>query len=99
MPTVIQYTKKALKEKDALPETERAILDALEQDLRDTAGKPLGRGWKNLGPIRQYADNAWHCHFTQRKVAIWLIENEGKGKARIVLCRFEYVGARGRAPY
>ena len=53
MPTEIQYTKKALKGRDALNSNERAIIEALEQDLRETAGKPLGRGWHNLGPVRQ----------------------------------------------
>ena len=46
MPTEIQYTKKALKGRDTLTANERAILDALEQDLRETPGKPLGgKAW------------------------------------------------------
>jgi len=99
MPILIQYTKKALKGRNSLSSKEKAILEVLEQDLRETAGKPLGRGWQNLGPVRQYAANAWHCHFTRNKVAIWLIETDGNGQARVVLCRFEYVGTRGQAPY
>jgi len=95
----IQYTKKALKGRNSLSGNEKAILEALEQDLRETAGKPLGRGWQSLGPVKQYAANAWHCHFTRNKVAVWLIETDGKGQARVVLCRFEYVGTRGKAPY
>jgi len=61
MSTIIQYTKKAFKGKEELSQDERDILEALEQDLRDTAGKPLGRGWRGLGPVRQYAPNAYHC--------------------------------------
>ena len=99
MPIIIQYTKKALKGKNSLSANEKAILEALEQDLRETAGKPLGRGWQNLGPVRQYAANAWHCHFTRKQVAVWLIETDEKGQVRVVLCRFEYVGTREKAPY
>ena len=99
MSVLIRYTKNALKGRNSLSGNEKAILDALEQDLRETAGKPLGRGWQNLGPVRQYAANAWHCHFTRNKVAVWLIETSAKGQTRVVLCRFEYVGTRGKAPY
>jgi len=99
MPVKIQYTRKALKGRNALSGNEKAILEALEQDLRETAGKPLGRGWQNLGQVRQYAPNAWHCHFTRNKVAVWLIEADRDGQTRVVLCRFEYVGTRGKAPY
>jgi hypothetical protein len=99
MSVIIQYTKKALKGKEGLSQDERDILETLEQDLRETAGKPLGRGWPNLGPVRQYAKNAYHCHLTRSKAALWLIVEDGQGAARIVLCRFEYVGQRGRAPY
>lgn len=99
MPTEIQYTKKALKGRDALNSNERVIIEALEQDLRETAGKPLGRGWHNLGPVRQYGADAYHCHFTKNKVALWRILDDGKGNTRIVICRFEYVGTRGKAPY
>ena len=99
MPTIIQYTKNALQGKKSLSQDERDILEALEQDLRETAGKPLGRGWQSLGPLRQYAPNAYHCHLTRNKVALWMIYEDGKGETKVVLCRFEYVGQRGRAPY
>ena len=96
----IQYTKQAQKGKTALTQNERDILSALEQDMRETGGKPFGRGWSGLGPLKQYAGNACHCHLTRNKVAVWLIE---KGAAdddtKAVFCRFEYVGQRGKAPY
>jgi hypothetical protein len=99
MSTLVQYSKKAFKAKESLPKREKDILEALEQDLRETAGKPLGRGWHNLGPVRQYAQNAYHCHFTKNMVALWLIIGDGKGASRVVICRFEYIGQRGDAPY
>lgn len=99
MATEIQYTKKAFKGREALTENEKAILDALEQDLRETSGKPLGRGWQSLGPVKQYGSDAYHCHLTRSKVALWRILNDGKGNTRIVICLFEYVGTRGKAPY
>ena len=45
---IIKYSKKALKGRNALNLDEQAIMDALEQDLRETAGKPFGRGWQSL---------------------------------------------------
>ena len=100
MAVIIQYTKQAQKGKDALTQNERDILDALEEDMRETGGKPLGRGWASLGPLRQYAKNAYHCHLTRNKVAVWLITaGETEDEIKAVFCRFEYVGQRGKAPY
>jgi hypothetical protein len=100
MAVIIQYTKQAQKGKKALTQNERDILSALEQDMRETSGKPLGRGWASLGPLKQFAPNAYHCHLTRNKVAIWLIEKgESDGDIKAVFCRFEYVGQRGKAPY
>jgi hypothetical protein len=96
----ILYTKQAQKGKGALTQNERDILAALEQDMRETGGKPLGRGWASLGPLKQYAPNAYHCHLTRNKVAVWLIEKgEMDGDINAVLCCFEYLGQRGKAPY
>jgi hypothetical protein len=100
MKVVIQYSKQGQKSKNALTQNERDILAALEQDMRETGGKPLGRGWASLGPLKQYAKNAYHCHFTKNKVAVWLIsKGENADEIRAVFCRFEYVGERGKAPY
>jgi hypothetical protein len=100
MTVIIQYTRQARKGKDLLTHNEQDILAVLEQDMRETGGKPLGRGWASLGPLKQYAKNAYHCHFTKNKVAVWLIST-GKAPDEIqaVFCRFEYVGPRGQAPY
>jgi hypothetical protein len=100
MDVIIQYTKQAQKGKNALTQNERDILSALEQDMRETRGKPLGRGWASLGPLKQFASNAYHCHLTRNKVAIWLIKKGAAGgDIKAVFCRFEYVGQRGKAPY
>lgn len=103
MPVIIQYTNKAEKGRGALSKNERAILEALEQDMRETGGKPLGRGWSSLGPLRQYAGNAYHCHLTRNKVAVWLIDQEttkqGRERVKVTFCLFEYVGSRDKAPY
>ena len=95
-PVVIEYSKKAMKGREKLTQNEQAILDVLEQDLRETAGKPYGRGWQSLGEL--HGQNAFHCHITYRKVAVWEIEEHGNS-VKIVLCRFEYVGTREKAPY
>lgn len=93
---IITYTKKALKGKQTLTFKEKAIVDVLEQDLRETAGKPFGRGWQSLGSLDK--QNLMHCHLTYRKVAVWTIE-ETLDEIKITLCRFEYVGTREKAPY
>ncbi len=99
MSVIVQYTKKALKGRNALNEDVLAILEALEEDVRATHGKPFGRGWKNLGPVRQYAANAYHCHLTRTIVALWTIDQSSDGSLKITFCTFEYIGARGSAPY
>lgn len=95
MPVEILYAKKAFQGREKLSARERAILEALEEDLRATGGKPFGRGWQSLGPLRQCGDDIWHCHLTRNKVAVWRILPNGD----VALCRFEYVGERGNAPY
>ncbi len=92
----IEYTKKAKKGRDQLKESELAIMHFLEQDLRETAGKPYGRGWDSLGMLK--GTNLMHCHLTYRKVAVWEVQEQGD-TIKIVLCRFEYVGTREKAPY
>jgi len=100
MPTSITYSTNAHKAKrDELTRDERDILTTLEQDLRETAGKPYGRGWQHLGPVKQYHPDAMHCHFTRKKVALWVIKATVKNKTKQVTCRFEFVGLRGQAPY
>lgn len=93
---IIKYSKKALKGRNSLNLNEQAIMDALEQDLRETAGKPFGRGWQSLSSLDK--QNSMHCHLTYRKVAVWTVE-ESKDEIKITLCRFEYVGTREKAPY
>lgn len=95
MAAEIHYKKHAHKAKELLTDNEKAILDALELDLRSTNGKPLGKNWQHLGPLHQMGSNFWHCHFTHNKVAIWEIREDHK----IVICQIDYVGDRGNAPY
>ncbi len=92
---IIEYSKKAFKGRKSLTRNEQAIMDVLEQDLRETAGKPYGRGWQSFGALK---GETFHCHLTYRKVAVWEIEEHG-GTIKIILCRFEYVGTRENAPY
>ena len=99
MSVLVQYTKKAWKRRQKLSASVRAILDVLEEDLRATNGKPLGRGWQHLGPVRQYAENAYHCHLNRDFVALWVIDESADGQMKITVCTFEYVGSRGKAPY
>ncbi len=99
MQVIIQYTKKAWKERNALTQDEQDILAVLEEDMRQTNGKPLGRGWQHLGPVRQYSTNAYHCHLSRNTVAQWTIDHDKDGTVKITVCTFEYVGPRSKAPY
>lgn len=93
---IIKYSKKALKGRKSLTLNEQAIMDVLEQDLRETAGKPFGRGWQSLSSLDK--QNFMHCHITYRKIAVWTVD-EINNSIQITLCRFEYVGTREKAPY
>jgi len=89
----IVYSARAKKGKEKLSGKIAPILSLLEEDLRKTSGKPFGRGWTNLGPVRQLGPDAYHCHLNRSYVAVWLIDNETHA------CRMVYVGSHERAPY
>jgi hypothetical protein len=95
----IQLTAKALKGKGNLNSNELTVFDLLEHDLRKTAGKPHGRGWKSLSPLPQLGKDAMHCHLSYRKVVQWRIMEEHKGKETYITIRLEYIGTREKAPY
>ncbi|WP_156955855.1 hypothetical protein [Solidesulfovibrio alcoholivorans] len=93
---VIKYKPKAQRQKDALSKKLRPILDALEQHLLETAGKPYGRGWDSLGPLPEL-DGKMHCHLNFKNVAIWDIqEKSSKGSTETTIL-VEYVGKRDNA--
>jgi len=82
--------------RDGLSKSRLAILELLEADLRETGGKPFGRGWASLGEVR-LKDNteAMHCHINPRNVAVWrMLVDQFK-----IICKFIYVGSREKAPY
>lgn len=80
-----------MKGRDALSNREKSILYVLEQELRETKGKPYGRGSQSFGPLRQFMGDVFHCHYTKNNVAIWqIIETETK--VQIIICKFEYIG-------
>jgi len=102
MATEVQYSNKAKKGKDNLTQDERDILDLLEQDLRETEGKPFGRGWFNIGPVKQLGNDIQHCHLHKRKpekVVVWKVTKTKKGKETQCIVRIEYVGTREKAPF
>jgi len=102
----VTYTAKADKLKNELIALKNSIksgqeynyadvIFALENDLRATKGKPLNRGWKNIGPLRQLGKNVWHCHLDPKNVVIWkILENESGME-----CRIGYIGQRADAEY
>lgn len=100
MDVEVQYSGRAEKGKKTLSSKAQAVLVVLEQHLRETDGKPFGRGWSNLGILEKLGKNVMHCHLTRREVAIWsLIEEIRKGLGKLNVCRFLYLGSREKAPY
>lgn len=96
MGTVIVYKAKAQRQKDALGKTLLAILDLLEQDLRETAGKPYGRGWNSLGQLAELGGKM-HCHLNAKTVVIWDSKEEKNKSAISTIVTIEYVGKRDHA--
>lgn len=95
----VHYSGKYKKQRSRLSGRERAILDVLETDIRETSGKPHGRGWNSLGELKQYAPDAMHCHLDYRKVVIWRVMQEHSKKGMPTICKMEYVGTREKAGY
>ena len=93
---MIEYSSKAKKGKKALPGNVKFVHQLLEQDIRETNGKPYGRGWDSLGEVTtEQGEAAMHCHLTYRYVAVWrVLQKDGK-----VVCRFLYIGSREKIPY
>lgn len=91
----IQYAKKAVGMRDRLSKSLLPVLELLETDLRETGGKPFGRGWMSLGEVSlKDKSKAMHCHLNPRNVAVWLLV-----KGLKTVCKFIYVGSREKAPY
>lgn len=102
METEVRFSAKAQKAKEKLSEDEQAIIDLLVEDLRETQGKPHGRGWDNCGPVKQLGNNAMHCHLSKRKprkVAVWDVSHSNNGKISKCICTIEYIGTKEKAPY
>lgn len=95
-PVEVQRTKKAEKMYGKLPAKVVPIVDLLETDLRETAGKPYDRGWKSLGELTlDTGEKAMHCHLNLHYVAIWCIEI----LLEKIVCKFTYLGSREKVPY
>lgn len=92
----IKYKAKAQRQKDALSKNLRPILDLLEQDLRETAGKPYGRDWDSLGTLEEL-DGKMHCHLNFKNVAIWDIQEKKTKASTETTIIVEYVGKRDNA--
>lgn len=57
-------TKKAEKQKDALPEKIREIIQALIDEMKHLG--PLRHTWKNFGKLNS-PNNLYHCHVKSGK--------------------------------
>lgn len=90
MSIIIMYPKK-----QTWSHKVKEILPLLDEDLRQSSGKPFNRGWQNFGSLQQLGKNIYHCHLDRKNVAFWEIE---KSKQDIV-CKYIYIGTREKAPY
>ena len=102
MATEVHFSSKAHKAKEKLSEDYQAVVDLLVQDLRETQGKPHGRGWDNCGPVKQLGDDMMHCHLSKRKpriVVIWKVSHSKTENISSCICTIEYIGTHEKAPY
>ena len=88
----VEFTSKARKQKDKLPERVRALLFQLIRDIQ-TAG-PVRGDWPNYSKL---SGNEHHCHLKKGQptyVAVW---REVEGRIRFV--EVMYAGTHEKAPY
>ncbi len=88
----VEFTKKAAKQRDALPEHIAQRLDALAQEIA-VAG-PIRGNWKNYGKL---GSDEHHCHIKAGRptyVACWTVKDK-----TIKIAEVYYVGTHEKAPY
>lgn len=92
MAWTVNYSRKAARLREKLPERVRAIVDALVLDLRATG--PVRGDWPNYSKL---SDTTHHCHLKRGQptyVAVWrVIENTANA------VELTYVGTHEKAPY
>ena len=89
--TVLE-TRKAVKQKESLPEPIQELLITLEKEI-EVSG-PVSGSWPNYSKLGK---NLHHCHLKNGRptyVACWEVRDK---KTKIV--EIYYVGSRENAPY
>lgn len=92
MTGIVQFSKKAEKQINKLPQKVMKSLDLLVKDIREYG--PFAGSWPNYGKL---AANLYHCHLCKRKpiyVVIWRIVNKHYKFVEVI-----YVGTHENAPY
>ena len=88
------FSKKALKQKESLPQPIQEILAALVIDIE--SGGPVRGDWANYSKLSELGSH--HCHLNKRGrptfVACWRAENK-----IIHIVEVYYAGTREKAPY
>lgn len=92
----VEFTRKAAKQRDALPIRWRKVLNLLVTEI-EKAG-PVRGSWPNYSKLGSPKDKKHHCHLNKRGnptyVAVWQVVN-----GRIRMVEVIYVGTREGAPY
>jgi mRNA-degrading endonuclease RelE of RelBE toxin-antitoxin system len=94
MAWTVEFTGKAQKQYDKLPEKIRLIIAALRAELE--AEGPSQPEWRHFGKLKGSAD-CYHCHIKAGRptyVACWQVLDR-----KIELLEVYYVGSHEDAPY
>lgn len=85
----VEFTRKAKKQLEDLPEQQASFLDMLVLDLR--ASGPVQGNWPNYSKLGK---DQHHCHLSPKWIACWEVTNK-----TVRILQFYYVGSRKDAPY
>jgi hypothetical protein len=89
----VNFTTKADRKKNKLPEKIRLLADALAKEI--AAAGPIRKNWKNFGPLS--VKDTYHCHLKDGRptyVACWRVEDK-----KIKIIEIYYAGTHENAPY
>ena len=93
----VTYSRKADKQRNALPEKIRATMAVLAKEISEYG--PMRKNWHNFGSLqgKGLPCNTYHCHLKKGKptyVSCWYIVNKALKKVEVF-----YVGTHENAPY
>lgn len=95
MTWAVEFTPKAAKQAQKLPERIRDRLDALRRAI--AAEGPVQPSMPHFGKLRNRPGDVYHCHLNKGRptyVAVWQKKDQ-----KVLLVEVTYVGTHENAPY